>query len=200
MEIKFNSSNMMTFSRILATPAICLFLLSNFKFKFLFSSLLFFAAIMTDYFDGKMARKRNIVTNFGKFFDPTADKILMFSILICFLSLKLINPWIIILMIIRDFLLTTIRTLLFQKEVVLPASKNGKIKTLLQCMGTFGIMILLSLTEEIFIYKNLNQYLFLFFVRISKNMLWLSVLLSIISLIEYIKSNIKHIKEIIWSD
>ena len=96
------------------------------------ASALFLAAIFTDYLDGKIARNYNKVSDMGKLLDPLADKILVLSILVFYVSKNEISFWIVILILLREFAITGLRSILAQKGIVLPALKSGKIKTFFQ--------------------------------------------------------------------
>lgn len=96
--------------------------------RYLVALLLFVAASYTDHLDGKIARSRNLITNFGKFMDPLADKILVISALICFVSLDLINPWWVLVIVAREFLVTSLRLVAADEGVVIAANKWGKAK------------------------------------------------------------------------
>lgn len=96
------------------------------------SGILFILAVFTDYLDGKIARRYNKISDLGKFLDPLADKILVLGILVYFVWLKYFSPWIVILILFREFMVTGLRLSLVQKGIVLPALKSGKLKTFFQ--------------------------------------------------------------------
>lgn len=122
--------NSLTTLRIFLTfPIVILLLFERFNF---IAGVLFFIAILTDYLDGKVARTLNQVSNLGKFLDPLADKILVLSILIIFVERNEISSFIPIIILIREFAITGLRSILAQRGIVLPALKEGKIKTFLQ--------------------------------------------------------------------
>jgi CDP-diacylglycerol--glycerol-3-phosphate 3-phosphatidyltransferase len=109
--------------------------------------LLFSAASITDYFDGAIARRRNLVTDFGKLMDPVADKVLMASAFICLIPEHAIPAWAAIVIISREFLITGLRLLALSKGVILPADKMGKHKTVWQMVTVIYFLLLLSLSE-----------------------------------------------------
>lgn len=109
--------------------------------------LLFSAAAITDYFDGSIARKRNLVTDFGALMDPVADKVLLAAALICLIPEHAIPAWAVIVIISREFLITGLRLLAVNKGVVLPADKMGKHKTVWQMVTVIYFLLLLSLAE-----------------------------------------------------
>jgi len=107
----------------------------------------FVAAAVTDYFDGAIARRRKLVTDFGKLMDPVADKVLMASAFICLIPEHAIPAWAAIVIISREFLITGLRLLAASKGVVLPAEKLGKHKTAWQMVTVIYFLVLLSLSE-----------------------------------------------------
>ncbi len=109
--------------------------------------LLFVTASVTDYFDGAIARKRNLVTNFGKLMDPVADKVLMAAAFICLIPEHAIPAWAAIVIISREFVITGLRLLAASKGQVLPADKLGKHKTAWQMVTVIYFLLLLALAE-----------------------------------------------------
>jgi len=135
---------------------------------------LFIIASLTDMLDGKIARKYNLVTNFGKFMDPLADKMLVCSALICLVELGRIQSWIVIIIIAREFVISGFRLVASDQGVVIAASMWGKVKTVFQ-------MIMIG-----FLIANIDLLIF----RITSQILiWISVVLTVISLIDYILKN-----------
>lgn len=167
-----NLANLITSLRIILSVFLCHMILEN-KINF-FLIIIFLIAFGSDWLDGFLARKKNKITDFGKIFDPIADKILVFSILICFLKINLINVWLVIILLIREFLMSSARILLAKKDLVYSANIYGKIKTVLQFFSIF--MIIISC-----IYKKMD-----FYYNIIYNsgifLMWCSVLFSFISL------------------
>ncbi len=109
--------------------------------------LFFIAASVTDYLDGEIARRRNLVTDFGKLMDPLADKILMAAAFICLIPEHAIPAWAVIVIISREFLITGLRLLALSKGVVLAADNLGKHKTAWQIICVLYFLVLLSLKE-----------------------------------------------------
>ena len=134
--------------------------------------VLFLIASLTDLLDGKIARKYNLVTNFGKFMDPLADKLLVCSALICLVELERIPAWIVIIIIAREFVISGIRLIAVDDGVVIAASKWGKFKTVFQ-MIMVGFMI-----------GNLR-----IFDLLTALLMWIALALTIISMIDYIAKN-----------
>jgi CDP-diacylglycerol--glycerol-3-phosphate 3-phosphatidyltransferase len=109
--------------------------------------ILFVAASITDYFDGAIARKHNLVTDFGKLMDPVADKVLMAAAFICLIPDHAIPAWAAIVIISREFMITGLRLLAASKGQVLPADKLGKHKTVWQMVTVIYFLVLLALSE-----------------------------------------------------
>ena len=131
---------------------------------------IFVVASVTDWFDGRIARKYNLITNFGKFMDPLADKLLVCSAMICFIELKKLPAWIVIVIIAREFIISGFRLIAAENGVVIAANYWGKFKTVSQM-----IMIILLIIDLGGVFDVLEQIF-----------IWLSLALTVISLITYI--------------
>lgn len=137
------------------------------------SLALFVVASVTDWFDGYLARKNNLVTNFGKFMDPLADKLLVCSAMICMIELNRLPAWFVIIIISREFIISGFRLIAAENGIVIAANYWGKFKTASQM-----IMIILLILHFDGIFVTLEQLF-----------IWLSLALTIISLITYIWQN-----------
>lgn len=138
-----NLPNKLTIGRMIAVPFfIAAFMLG----KYPVALVLFCLASVTDYFDGKIARERNLVTNFGKIMDPLADKILVYSALCLFIEQDLIRGWMLILILAREFIIAGMRTVAASEGRVLAAGMSGKIKTVLQMFSVIAFLLGLSVT------------------------------------------------------
>ena len=139
--------NLLTSSRILLVPVFLYFLFSDFSHGKLLALIFFVIAAITDAYDGKIARKHNIVTKFGIFLDPLADKFLVLSAFYAFMFISdldtTIKLWMIILISFRDILVTLLRTIMQYKGITMITSKLGKIKTALQLITIHLILIFL---------------------------------------------------------
>ena len=109
--------------------------------RWLVAGLVFGAAAITDAFDGKIARKRGLITNFGKLLDPVADKLLVVSAFIALMAEGLCSPWIIIIVLLREFLVTSMRMVEAGKGNVIPANGWGKAKTIIQIIGIVTVFV-----------------------------------------------------------
>ena len=136
------------------------------------AAALFIIASLTDMLDGKIARKYNLVTNFGKFMDPLADKLLVCSALICMIELRELPAWMVTIIISREFIISGFRLVASDNGVVIAASYWGKFKTTFQMIGVvlliFNIPALSTLTTII---------------------VWIALALTVISLVDYIVKN-----------
>jgi CDP-diacylglycerol--glycerol-3-phosphate 3-phosphatidyltransferase len=133
---------------------------------------LFIIASLTDLLDGKIARKYNLVTNFGKFMDPLADKLLVCAALICLIELQRIPAWIVIIIISREFIISGFRLVAADNRVVIAANYWGKFKTTFQM-----IMVCLMIA-------NIEALAFL-----TQIITWIAVLLTVVSLVDYVVKN-----------
>ncbi|MDK2802028.1 MAG: CDP-diacylglycerol--glycerol-3-phosphate 3-phosphatidyltransferase [Oscillospiraceae bacterium] len=141
-----NLPNKLTVSRILLCPFFVFFiLLKDFKYNYILALIIFIIASITDAIDGKIARKRNLITNFGKLMDPLADKLLVISGFISFISLGLASSYLVIIIIARELLVTSLRLLSLEKGVVIEAGKYGKLKTIIQMVSIICIISIAAL-------------------------------------------------------
>lgn len=135
--------------RIVLTIVFMLFLLwwENIWWTKLVAFLVFSFAALSDYFDGRIAKKRNMVTDFGRLMDPIADKILVLSAFAAFLQIRLINVWMFMVIISREILITSLRLFALNKGKVLSASRAGKHKTVSQMVVIFIILGFIAFQE-----------------------------------------------------
>lgn len=170
-----NLPNKLTTARVIMIPFFLVFLMTNFFEGSNYVALaIFIIASLTDMLDGKIARKYNLVTNFGKFMDPLADKLLVCSAMIAFIELGLIPAWIVIIIIAREFIISGFRLIAAEKNVVIAAGMSGKIKTTVQMIMCclliarlpFGFM---RYVELVFIYAALILTLYSLIVYLVQN-------------------------------
>ncbi len=169
-------SNKLTIFRIILVPVFVYLMLCDFITSNLWAVLVFVVASLTDYLDGYLARSRNEITDFGKFLDPIADKILVISALLCLLELRIIPSWSVIIVIAREFIVSGLRMSAASKNVVIAADKFGKMKTVLQMISI--ILMILSLT-----YSWANYY------NVALLFYYFSVILTVFSGCSYIIKN-----------
>ena len=142
-----NLPNKLTVLRMILVPFFVLALLWPFPHHYLIALIIFGAASYTDHLDGMLARKKNQITDFGKFMDPLADKILVISALVCFVSLGLCDVWLVLLIIAREFMVTSIRLVAAGKGSVIAANNWGKAKTVSQIVAICVILLLQYIGE-----------------------------------------------------
>ncbi len=175
-----NTPNKLTVLRMIMVPFLVVLLLTGWggEANRWLSLAVFCVASITDWFDGYLARKNNLVTNFGKFMDPLADKLLVCSAMICMIERKQLAAWIVIVIIAREFIISGFRLIAAENGVVIAANYWGKFKTVSQMV----MIILLILNSEVAV-----------LVILTKVFVVLSVALTVISLGTYIYQNRKVI-------
>src|SRR6056297_311395 len=151
-----NTANKLTFLRIFMIPIFMFALLSNNLTINKISLVIFIIAALTDTLDGYIARKYNQITNLGKFLDPLADKLLVISALICFVYLNILSPWIVIIVIGRELMITGFRTIAAKEGIVLAANIFGKAKTVVQMIT---IIYSISIYSQILTYNSILYYI-----------------------------------------
>ena len=187
-----NLPNKLTVFRVILIVPFVVLLLGGFQqwgwFTTLFSGILpytdyiavgiFIVASLTDLLDGKIARKYNLVTNFGKFMDPLADKLLVCSALICLIELNALPAWMVIIIISREFIISGFRLIASDNGVVIAASYWGKFKTTFQMVSV--VLLILDIPALAFV---------------TTICVWIALLLTIVSLVDYIYKNHKILTE-----
>lgn len=147
-----NLPNKLTTLRVIMIPFFVFFLLwqngENYTFRMI-ALALFIIASLTDLLDGKIARKYNLVTNFGKFMDPLADKLLVCSALICLIELNALPAWMVIIIISREFIISGFRLIASDNGVVIAASYWGKFKTTFQMVSV--VLLILDIPALAFV-------------------------------------------------
>ena len=180
--MKMNLPNRLTMLRIVMIPFFVFFILVP-QFNRageIIALLIFLAASFTDMLDGRIARRRHLITNFGKFMDPLADKMLVCSAMICLVKTEQLAAWIVIIIIGREFIISSFRLIASDNGIVIAASMWGKAKTVSQ----MAMIILLIL--------NLS---FLWYQVLCVIVTYLALVLTVISLIDYVKKNANVLKE-----
>jgi CDP-diacylglycerol--glycerol-3-phosphate 3-phosphatidyltransferase len=136
------------------------------------AAVIFIVASFTDFLDGSIARKYNLVTNFGKFMDPLADKLLVCSGLICFTGLGQLPAWIVIIIISREFIISGFRLVASDNGIVIAASYWGKFKTASQMI--MSVLLIVNIPA---------------LSIVTTALIWISLILTVISLVDYIAKN-----------
>lgn len=172
-----NTPNKLTVARMILVPFLVVFMLTGWggDANRWICLAIFIVASVTDWFDGHLARKYNLITNFGKFMDPLADKLLVCSAMICMIETGKLPAWVVIIIIGREFIISGFRLIAAENGVVIAANYWGKFKTVSQM-----IMIILLIVD----FGG-------FFAILTEVFIWLSVALTVISLLTYIMQNRK---------
>jgi CDP-diacylglycerol--glycerol-3-phosphate 3-phosphatidyltransferase len=139
-----NIPNQLTVARFVLTVVFLAVLFSGIPYHYSLSLILFGIASLTDYFDGKIARRDNLITDFGKLMDPLADKILTGSAFIAFVGLDLMSAWMVIIIVARELTITGLRLLAASKNIVLAAERFGKHKTISQITAILSVLVMIS--------------------------------------------------------
>lgn len=172
-----NLPNKLTVLRVIMVPFFVFFMLSGVggaANKWI-ALVIFCVASLTDMLDGKIARARNLVTNFGKFMDPLADKLLVCSAMICLIPNGKLAAWIVIVIIAREFIISGFRLVASDNGIVIAASYWGKFKTVSQMA-----MIIVLIADFGGVFDLIGQIL-----------IWVSLVLTIVSLVDYVKKNVQ---------
>lgn len=186
--MKLNTPNKLTVSRMIITPIfLFVFLCQSIPHHLLFGTLIYSIGAITDALDGKIARKQNIITVFGKLADPVADKMLTTAALLALMQMGLCNIWIVMIVLTREFAVTSVRLVASAQGVVIPANIWGKLKTVSQMVFTIIIMLLSEVNDCGFLPDWFN------FPLVSNCMLWVTAVLAVVSGIIYVKNSIKII-------
>ena len=185
---KMNLPNKLTIIRMIMTPVfLAVFLWDGLPHRYLWGLILFAIASFTDFLDGKIARKNNIVTVFGKLADPVADKVLTTAALLALMCEGCCNVWIVMIVLTREFAVTSFRLVASAQGVVIPANIYGKLKTSSQMIFTIVIMILLELGSDGLLPQGLKIPL------VSNILLGITAVLAVISGVIYIVQSVKLI-------
>lgn len=176
-----NLPNKLTVLRVIMIPFFVVMLMldggANQMYRYI-AAAIFIIASFTDFLDGSIARKYGLVTNFGKFMDPLADKLLVCSALICLIELGQLPAWMVLIIISREFIISGFRLVASDNGVVIAASYWGKWKTVFQMVS---VILLIVNIPALSMVTNLA--------------LWIALALTVISLLDYIKKNIGILTE-----
>lgn len=194
-----NLPNKLTLSRIILVPFFVASLLINFPFHTAVALVIFVVLTFTDMFDGKIARSRGLVTDFGKFADPLADKILVLSALLCFVQTGWCDCIAVIIVLFREFSVTSIRLVAASKGKVVAANIFGKIKTVTQLVAIIAILLMQFLIELFTVTSafSVDTILYLqgIFTVVSLCLIWISTIMALVSGVIYIVQNKQFIAD-----
>ena len=177
-----NLPNKLTIFRVILIPFFVLFQLlepDNQTFR-LIADLIFIVASLTDMLDGKIARKYHLVTNFGKFMDPLADKLLVCAAMVCLVATGQLAAWIVIIIISREFIISGFRLIASDNGIVIAASMWGKFKTVFQMLMIIVLIANIPLAA---------------FDMIGTVLTYVALVLTVVSLVDYIAKNKDILKE-----
>ncbi len=182
-----NTPNKLTILRVILCPFFLFFLLVDaVPYHFLYALLIYIAASVTDTIDGNLARKRKLVTDFGTFLDPLADKVLVTCALVAFIELDLTGCVAVIIILAREFLVTSLRLVAAGHGKVIAAGSLGKLKTVITLVSVIGILALLA-AQDIGLLLSWPTDV------ISRVFIWISAAITVLSGIDYLCKNYSHI-------
>ncbi len=194
-----NLPNKLTVGRIALVPFFVAAMLIDFPYNSIVALILFIIASLTDLFDGKIARKRNLVTDFGKFADPLADKILVLAALLCFVQNGLCDCVAVIIVLFREFAVTSVRLIAASKGEVVAANIWGKVKTVTQMIAIIAILVFQSFLNLPFVKTLFTDEIYVILTSVFQVtgmvLIWISTVFAIISGIIYLIQNKKFISE-----
>jgi len=178
-----NTPNKLTLLRIALCPVFVLFLFCEWiPAHYFLAAVVFSGAALTDLFDGKIARKYDLVTDFGKFLDPIADKVLVFCAYIGFVELGLASSVAVILMMTREFMVTSLRLIAAERGTVIAAGSLGKLKTAVTMVSIITTLVLAAVQQW-------GWFMFLPLGLCSNILVWLAAILTVVSGIDYLWQN-----------
>lgn len=187
-----NLPNKLTVARIILAPLFLLFALWEFPFHYAVSLLVFIVAALTDMLDGKIARSQNLITNLGKFLDPLADKMLTTAAFLLFLCVGNMNVWALMLILTREFMVTSVRLLAAKGGKVIAASLWGKTKTVAQFIAIIFMLTALEFSTwqtGVLAGAALPDAAFTVPLIVGEVLIWISTVLTLIAGAEYVWLN-----------
>ena len=189
-----NLANKLTMIRIFLVPVFLVFItVKDIPYGSIIATIIFIIASLTDQIDGHIARSRNQITNFGKFMDPLADKLLVTAALVSLVELKLVAGWAVVVILAREFAVSGLRTLAASDGIVIAASWWGKIKTVTQMIAILLLLLKVNINTSVsaISFVSNNSFLNSFFTYVPETIMYIAVLITIISGIDYFVKN-KH--------
>ena len=193
-----NLPNKLTLARILLSPVFMVFFLVNNVYSRYFATLIFLVAALTDLYDGYIARKYGVVTGFGKFMDPLADKILVSTALISFVALGYVKAWMILVIIVREFFITGLRSLAAYKGMVIMPTILAQVKTFSQMLVISIILIFTNLKTTLLpLGYNWSIFTGPQVFRLFDLLIFISMLLTLGTGIDYLVKNIPLLKGVL---
>lgn len=190
-----NLANKLTMVRMFLVPVFLIFIaVKEIPYGSIIATLIFIIASITDQLDGHIARSRNQITNFGKFMDPLADKLLVTAALVSLVELNMVPGWATVVILAREFAVSGLRTLAASEGIVIAASWWGKIKTVTQIIAIILLLLKVNIYSAVdaINFVNDNSFLSAFFTYVPETIMFIAVLITIISGIDYFVKN-KHV-------
>lgn len=180
--MSMNLPNKLTILRVILIPFFVFFMLAPYfeEYGNYIAVAIFIIASFTDFLDGYLARRDNLVTNFGKFMDPLADKLLVCAALICLIETGQLPAWVVVIIISREFIISGFRLIASDNGVVIAASYWGKFKTVSQMLMV--IVLILNIDHIVF-------------AVLGTALMWIAVALTVISLVDYVVKNKDVLKD-----
>ncbi|HEU0265074.1 MAG TPA: CDP-diacylglycerol--glycerol-3-phosphate 3-phosphatidyltransferase [Geobacterales bacterium] len=185
-----NLPNILTLLRIASIPLLVVLLLSPSRLTTLLAAAIFALASITDWLDGYLARRMGIVTNFGKFLDPIADKLIVTAALIMILPFGWVPAWMVLLILGREIIITGLRGIASSEGIVIAASQLGKFKTIFQIVAILGLLLHY---DYYWFFGVKNSYLLVNMHNLGIFYLWIATILTIWSGVDYLVTFIKVI-------
>ena len=188
-----NLPNKLTVLRIILAPLFLVLALWEFPFHYAAALIVFIAAALTDMFDGKIARARGLITNFGKFLDPLADKMLTTAAFLLFMVKGQMNVWALFLVLTREFMVTSVRLIAAKDGKVIAASYWGKLKTVAQFIAIIYTLTAMEFATWQGLFS-LPAAVFAVPLVVGQVFIWVSVVLTLIAGVEYVWQNREYFK------
>jgi CDP-diacylglycerol---glycerol-3-phosphate 3-phosphatidyltransferase len=186
----WNIPNMLTLLRIALIPVMAVLLLSPSREACFWAAAVFAVASTTDWLDGYLARRMGIVTTFGKFLDPIADKLIVMAALIMILPFNWVPAWMVLVILGREIIITGLRGLASTEGIVIPASKLGKFKTIFQIVAILGLLLHY---DYHWFFAIDNPYLYVNMHNFGIFYLWIAFILTVWSGVDYLNKFIRVI-------
>lgn len=181
---KLNLPNKLTVLRMIVAPVFLALMLADFKNHFFWGTVVFSIGAISDFLDGKIARKYNQISVFGKLCDPVGDKMLFLAALLVFVKYDLCSVWIVLIIMSREFLITSLRMIAVSQNVVIAAGIWGKVKTAAQMVATIITMLMMQFVADEYFYVTKG---------VATVLLWILTALTVISGAKYLYDSIKVI-------
>ena len=186
---RMNLPNKLTISRIVLSPIFMIFFLIDNLYTRYFALFIFSAASLTDLYDGYLARKTGVITSFGKFMDPLADKILTSTALISFASLGYVQPWMVLMIIGRDFIVTGLRSVAAYRGLIILPSRVAKWKTASQMVVIVIILLYINIRTTLLAYGQWDLEFDPIAWIVLNSMVFVSMVLTVSSGLDYLIKN-----------